>query len=112
MIYAVKVVVASLLIAQTLGAPVEDYTSKFVAWKSKHGKSYASSAGETKASNAFSANEDKITRAHNAKGLNYQLGHNAFPDLTAEEFFAQRVGYTEANINRLHTLSLLNYPIW
>jgi len=98
MIY--KLAIASLVIVQTAAAPVEDYTSKFVAWKAKHGKSYATSADETKAFNAFTANEDKIT-AHNAKGLSYQLGHNAFSDLTAEEFFAQRVGgYAKANINR------------
>jgi C1A family cysteine protease len=99
MIYAVKVVAASLLVAQTLGAPVEDYSAKFVAWKATHAKSYSSAALEAKAFDAFSKNEDKIT-AHNVKGLNYQLGHNQFSDLTAEEFFAQKTGYSKANTNR------------
>jgi hypothetical protein len=97
MIY--KLAIASFVIAQTLAAPVEDYTSKFVAWKATHGKSYQSSADEAKAFNAFSKNEDLINE-HNAKGLNYQLGHNAFSDLTADEFFAQKLGYSKANINR------------
>merc|ERR1719453_225340 len=99
MIY--NVLAASLLISQTLAAPaaVEDYSSKFVAWKAQFGKAYESAAAESKAFAAFAANEDKIV-AHNAKGLNYHLGHNNFSDLTAEEFFVQRLGFNKAMATR------------
>lgn len=78
-----------------LVAPIEakDYSTIFTSWKAQHGKSYASAAAEVKAFKAFAENEDKIEQ-HNAQvGVSYELGHNEFSDLTADEFFRTRLGY-------------------
>jgi len=79
-----------------------DYASKFVAWKVQFNKTFANFSAEHKAFAAFAHAEDKIN-AHNAKNLSYRLGHNEFSHLTAEEFFAHRLGYmpsTHTNYTR------------
>jgi len=99
MIY--KLIAASLVVAQTLAAPasVEDYTTKFQEWKVQFAKRYKTSEDEAKAFDAFAKNHDKIN-THNAKGLNYRLGHNEFSDLAADEFFASKLGFAKSNTNR------------
>lgn len=59
--------------------------NQFNAWKAEHGKSYATADLEAKALAAFSENQG-IIEAHNARGLSYTLGHNAYSDLTWDEF--------------------------
>jgi len=78
--------------AAAVDASVIDYSSKFVAWKRDFAKLYQTATDESNAFAAFAQNEDKI-KTHNAKQLGYKLGHNAFSDLTADEFFATKVGY-------------------
>jgi len=73
-------------------AVTKDYTGLFSAWKAEHGRSYASAQEESTAFAKFAANEDIIT-AHNSRGLSWTLGHNAFSDMTADEFFSTRLGY-------------------
>jgi len=83
----------SLVLVSVVAAANKNYAALFDAWKTEHGKSYASAFSEAKAFKAFAHNEDKIT-AHNAAGLHgVELGHNEFSDLTADEFFATRLGY-------------------
>jgi KDEL-tailed cysteine endopeptidase len=80
--------------------PLQDYGSKFVAWKRQFAKLYKSAESETKAFAAFAANEDKI-RKHNAQlGHTYTLGHNMFSDLTADEFFATKLGFAKNHTTR------------
>ena len=57
----------------------------FEAWKKTHGKEYATAGSELAALSAFEAN-DRMIRAHNAEPHSYELGHNAFSDLTSTEF--------------------------
>jgi C1A family cysteine protease len=74
----------------------KNYAHLFDEWKTQHSKSYSSAAAEAKAFYAFAYNEDYIARhnEHTASGaVSYDLGHNEFSDLTAEEFFAPRLGY-------------------
>ena len=80
------------LLAMAAAAPAKDYSALFSAWKAQHAKSYAGGDAEVKAFKAFAYLEDYIT-THNATGLSYTLGHNEFSDLTADEFFATRLGY-------------------
>jgi len=71
----------------------KDYAALFSAWKAEHSKSYSSGVAESKAFSAFVLNEDKVV-AHNSKpNMTYTLGHNAFSDMHADEFFAQKLGY-------------------
>eukprot|EP00966_Prymnesium_polylepis_P193585 4486970-Prymnesium_polylepis.1 len=59
---------------------------------------------------AFATNEEIIT-SHNAKGLSYKLGHNAFSDLTWEQFRAKHMSeiFTNKvpkNVKRVHLTGL------
>ena len=91
-----------------------DYASKFVEWKVQFNKTFANFSEEARAFEAFAHAEDKIN-AHNAKNLNYRLGHNEFSHLPAEEFFAHRAGHlpsTHANHTRhpdrrIHTSNMI-----
>ena len=76
-----------------------NYAALFDAWKTEHGKEYSSAYAETKAFRAFAHNEEKIA-AHNALGLSYTLGHNEYSDLTADEFFAGRLGFNATAAHR------------
>lgn len=67
-------------------------TRLFESWKETHSKSYASAAAEAAALRAFTSNEDTIS-SHNAQNHSYSLGHNEYSDLSAEEFFASRLGF-------------------
>ena len=63
--------------------------SSFAAWKLLHGKVYQTPAAEQAAFDAYTANDAKIL-AHNALGLSYTLGHNAYSDMTGDEFIRTR----------------------
>jgi len=79
-------------LVSALALPATDYAGEFTAWKAQHGKSYSSADAEAKAFSAFAHNHETIL-THNAQGNSYTLGHNEFSDLTADEFFAPRLGY-------------------
>jgi hypothetical protein len=82
----------------------DDASSLFAAWKSEHGKSYASPTAEQAAFTTWQATHAKI-EAHNAKGLSWTMGHNQFSDLTPAQFKAF-LGYDVANA----TLALESLP--
>jgi len=76
----------------------KDYASLFSAWKAEHHKEYGSAFAEAKAFKAFAHNEEKIT-AHNViANISYELGHNEFSDLFADEFFATKLGYNASMV--------------
>jgi len=80
--------------------------AKFEAWKKEQGKEYGTADAMSKAMMAFAAN-DEIINTHNAKGLSYTLGHNAFSDLTWDEFRSTHMSelFTNKapkNANRVH----------
>lgn len=79
--------------------PDVDFTASFSAWKAQFGMVYASAEAEAKAFSAFAHNDEKI-RIHNAKNLNFTLGHNAFSGMTADEFFEGRLGYSRNVMTR------------
>merc|ERR1711871_1052164 len=51
----------------------------------KFNKAYATFEQETAAFEAFAENE-RIIKEHNAKGMSFELGHNEFSDLTWDQF--------------------------
>ena len=61
------------------------WNPQFEAWKRTHEKAYATFEEELEALKAFESNE-MIIREHNAKNLSWTLGHNAYSDLTWEQF--------------------------
>jgi len=71
----------------------KDYTSLFASWKLEHGKTYTSAASEASAFTQFTISEDLVAE-HNSKGLSYVLGHNKYSDLSSEEFYMTKLGYT------------------
>lgn len=87
---------ASILLALALPSELA-LTSKFESWKRAEGKTYDTVEEEGAALRAFTAN-DQIIAEHNAKNLSYWLGHNAFSDLTWEEF--QQRHMSELYLNR------------
>jgi len=78
--------------ATALAAPTVS-VDLFEAWKAKHGKAYSTVAGEAKALATFMENEAKIVAHNSLLGRSYELGHNEFSDLTADEFYSQRLGF-------------------
>jgi len=79
--------------ATTSTATHTNYAALFDAWKTQHNKDYGSAFAEAKAFRAFAHNEEKIAAHNSQTGVSYTLGHNAYSDLTADEFFANRLGY-------------------
>ena len=83
--------------------------SRFNEWKQTHTKSYATGQAEAAALAAFSHN-DALIEEHNAKKLSFWLGHNAYSDLTFDEFqrkhMAGGIGLftnrAPKNVNRIH----------
>ena len=67
------------------------YGAAFEAWKVEFHKAYATAQREAAAAAAYSANDARIV-AHNGKTSTYTLGHNAFSDMTGEEFRRAYVG--------------------
>mgnify|MGYP006164946929 CR=1 FL=1 len=63
----------------------------FEAWKLEFHKSYATAQREAAAAAAYSANDARIVE-HNRGISSYTLGHNAFSDMTSEEFRLAHVG--------------------
>lgn len=83
---AVHSLLVACLVGSALGFTTEEpLAPKFSAWKAEHGKIYLTAADEEKAFAAFSSNE-AIINEHNARGLSWTLGHNAYSDMTWEEF--------------------------
>ena len=80
------------VIAMAASTTSKNYIRLFESWKETYGKSYASTAVEAMALRAFISNEDTIS-SHNAQNLSYSLGHNEYSDLSADEFFASRLGF-------------------
>jgi hypothetical protein len=79
------------------------WNPQFEAWKRTHSKAYTTFEEELEALKAFEANE-MIIRQHNAKNLTWTLGHNAFSDLTWDEFKAEKL-MTPQNCSATHTAS-------
>ena len=71
----------------------QNYAHLFDEWKTEHRKEYASAFAEAKAFRAFAFNQEKIEKHNSQEGVSFTLGHNAYSDLTADEFFAPRLGY-------------------
>jgi len=67
-------------------------------YKLSFGKDYATAALEQNAFAAYVEN-DEIIEEHNAKGLSYTLGHNAFSDMTWDEFKSAYVSGMDSNPN-------------
>jgi len=65
---------------------------KWSVYKRVFGKSYASAEAEAAAMAAFVENDATIVRHNGESSSPYTLGHNAFSDMTWEEFRRQRVG--------------------
>jgi len=87
-----KIALISLL-AATASARLsgERMESLFDMWRAEHGKEYASVAEYMTRMENFVANHETIV-AHNSENHSYTLGHNAFSDMTWEEFKAERLG--------------------
>ena len=97
--WSVSGVVAAPEAAAALGLPSDvAVQSKFEAWKRAEHKAYATVEEEAAALRAFVAN-DQIIEEHNAKNLSYELGHNAFSDLTWEEFQQRQQARAESKEN-------------
>jgi C1A family cysteine protease len=64
-----------------------DVHTKFDQWKLQFPKEYESDEHLARAKANFIATEGRI-KAHNAKKLSWELGHNQFSDLTPDEFKA------------------------
>ena len=79
-----RTITASLPI---LAFSTQDQT--WLLWKEKYAKSY-SKPEEAIRYKIFKSNLDAINK-HNSEKLPFQRGLNAFSDLTAEEFSAQRL---------------------
>jgi C1A family cysteine protease len=62
-----------------------DIVAKFNSWKQEHGKTYPTTEHESRALASFSHNEATI-HDHNTGNWTFTLGHNAFSDMTFEEF--------------------------
>jgi len=91
------------IVAATLALPMQ---SKFDAWTRAEGKSYTTVEEETAAYTAFESN-DRIIEDHNAKHLSYWLGHNAYSDLTWDQFQQTHMGElylnrAPKNVQRVH----------
>ena len=70
-----------------------NYAALFDAWKTQHGKEYGSAFSEAKAFRAFAHNEEIIQEHNSDQSLSYTLGHNEYSDMTADEFFANKLGF-------------------
>jgi len=71
--------------AASLAFSGSDIVAKFNSWKQEHSKAYATAEHESQALASFSHNEATI-HDHNAGNWSFTLGHNAFSDMTFEEF--------------------------
>jgi len=88
--------------------------NKFDEWKKVHSKTYASIDEEGAAMLAWEKN-DEIIHQHNMKNSSYTLGHNAFSDLTWEQFSGMYVSelflnHKPHNVVRVH-LKDVGYPL-
>jgi len=63
----------------------EAMIAKFHKWKKQHDKQYSTESHHQKAFSNFQESEKRIN-AHNELGRSWTVGHNAFSDLTPEEF--------------------------
>eukprot|EP00505_MAST-04D_sp_SCG-Rhode-Island_P001192 Stramenopile-MAST_4_protein_1192 len=93
-----------------LDSPLIPAKEKYVAWKTQYGKHYKSLAEEAKAMETFAKN-DQFVIEHNSVERSYKVGHNAYSDLTSQEFAERFTGYKtkDAYLRRTknydHTLS-------
>jgi cathepsin L len=90
-----KFVLAVLCVAAVASAvdvPRKDVEFLFEAWRIQYGVKYASAFEFSKRLDVFAANHANILE-HNMKNETYTMAHNAFSDLTWEEFHAQYVGF-------------------
>lgn len=78
----------------------EYYESKFFDWMKEHGKEFKNGQEFAHRLAVFADNLDYI-EAHNAKGLSYELGLNAYSHMTHEEFLDHmRIGSLRAPMLR------------
>jgi C1A family cysteine protease len=114
-ILTMKLVIAALLVASAVATPItvislggqpdldvawKSTAKKFVAFQTQFNKVYADDVAKMSAFEAFMEN-DKTILEHNALESSYKLGHNAYSDITPEEFYATYVGkYLNPHDNR------------
>jgi C1A family cysteine protease len=88
---------ATVVVAINLDNPSLSVDSRWSAYKTFFGKTYVGAFAEESALAAFNSN-DQLIQEHNSRGLSWTLGHNAFSDMTWEEFSAGHLGLNvEAN---------------
>ena len=87
-------------IVAVVSASTKDHQALFKHFKSKHGKSYASTTEEEKRFAVFRANMDEADR-HASTNPHAQFGVTKFSDMTAEEFRASH-GYVSARASGRH----------
>jgi len=63
------------------------YEAKFVDWMREHGKEYANGREFVDRLETFASNDDYI-HTHNSESSTFKVAHNAYSDMTAEEFRA------------------------
>jgi cathepsin L len=87
-----RVVILSILLVSAFASHQEhDVKFLFNAWCKQFGKTYGE-AEMAKRYDIFASNHARIA-AHNALNATYTMSHNAFSDMTWEEFHAQYVGF-------------------
>jgi len=84
------------VVDELLTSTAHSASDKWGIFKEKFGKNYATFEQETAAFEAFAENE-RIIKEHNAKGLSFTLGHNEFSDLSWDEFKALYISGMKSN---------------
>jgi hypothetical protein len=96
-------IIAAVVVAINLDDPSLSVDSRWGAYKAFFGKTYAG-AFEESAFAAFNSNDQTI-QEHNGRGLSWTLGHNAFSDMTWEQFSSGHLGFNlETNRTKHYAL--------
>lgn len=74
---------------------VPSFVDRWMEYKSEFGKQYENPALEEKAFATFVDHSKTIDRHNDIQGASYQLGHNAFSDMTWDEFRSSYVSGME-----------------
>jgi C1A family cysteine protease len=81
-------------------SPRPDYRMMWTNFTEMYGKTYKNQVDEEQRFSAFCANVDFIYE-ENAKGNSYELGVNAYSDLTADEFWLSHGGYVKPDADEM-----------
>ena len=87
---ACTAIIAAIAACTAMAATTGDRAAQFAQWAAQHGKTYEGDEAHRRLE-VFSANAEAVEE-HNAKGLPWSMGLNAFSDLTNEEFTAIYTG--------------------